>query len=75
MNYLADTVAARTGIPRPEAEQRVTDTFTRAQQGTDTARRAAAHSLYWLFVALLLGAFASSVAATFGGKQRDHAHI
>ena len=75
MNYLADTVAARTGIPRPEAEQRVTDTFTRAQQGTDTARRAAAHSLYWLFVALLLGAFASSLAATFGGKQRDHAHI
>ncbi len=75
MNHLADTVAARTGIPRPEAEQRVTDTFTRAQQGTDTARRAAAHSLYWLFVALLLGAFASSLAATFGGKQRDHAHI
>ncbi len=75
MNYLADTVGARTGIPRPEAEQRVTDTFTRAQQATDTARRAVAHSLYWLFVALLLGAFASSVAATFGGKQRDHAHI
>jgi hypothetical protein len=75
MNYLADTVAARTAIPRPEAEQRVTDTFTRAQQAADTARKAVAHSLYWLFVALLLGAFAASLAATFGGKQRDHAHI
>lgn len=73
--YVADTVAARTGIPRPEAEQRVTDTFTRAQQATDTARKAVAHSLYWLFVALLLGAFAASLAATFGGKQRDHAHL
>jgi hypothetical protein len=74
-SYVADTVAARTGIPRPEAEQRVTDTFTRAQQATDTARKAVAHSLYWLFVALLLGAFAASLASTFGGKQRDHAHV
>jgi hypothetical protein len=74
-SYVADTVAARTGIPRPEAEQRVTDTFANAQHATDTARKAIAHSLYWLFVALLLGAFAASLASTFGGKQRDHAHI
>jgi hypothetical protein len=74
-SYVADTVAARTGIPRPEAEQRVTDTFASAQQATDTARKAVAHSLYWLFVALLLGAFAASLASTFGGKQRDHAHV
>jgi hypothetical protein len=74
-SYLADTVAARTGIPRPEAEQRVADTFTLAQHATDTARKAVAHSLYWLFVALLLGAFAASLASTFGGKQRDHAHL
>ena len=74
-SYIADTVAARTGIPRPQAEQRVTDTFTRALQATDTARKAVAHSLYWLFVALLLGAFACSLAATFGGPQRDQAHI
>jgi hypothetical protein len=75
LSYVADTVAARTGIPRPEAEQRVADTFTRAQHATDTARKAVAHSLYWLFVALLLGAFAASLASTFGGKQRDHAHV
>jgi len=74
-SYVADTVAARTGILRPQAEQRVTDTFTRAQHATDSARKAAAHSLYWLFVALRLGAFACSLAATFGGTQRDHAHI
>jgi hypothetical protein len=69
-NYVADTVAARSGIARSEAEKRVTDTFTRDQQATDTARNAVAHSLYWLLVALLLGAFAASLAATFGGKQR-----
>lgn len=74
-NYLADVVAARTGITRPEAEKRVTDTFTRTQQAADTARKAVAHSLYWLFVALLLGAFSASFAATFGGRQRDHAHL
>src|ERR1019366_2529789 len=41
----------------------------------DAVRKAAAHALYWLFVALLLGAFSASVAATLGGKQRDLAHI
>ena len=28
-------------------------------------------SLLWLFVALLVGAFVASLAATFGGSQRD----
>jgi hypothetical protein len=30
-----------------------------------------AHSLYWLVVALLIGAFSGSFAATIGGRQRD----
>jgi hypothetical protein len=74
-NYLADAVAARTGVARPEAEKRVTDAFSRDQQAVDAARKALAHSLYWLFVALLLGAFSASLAATFGGRQRDRAHM
>jgi hypothetical protein len=74
-NYVAETVAAKTGLSRPEAEKRVTDVFGRDQQATDMARKTVAHSLYWLFVALLLGAFSASVAATFGGKQRDHQHV
>lgn len=71
-NYLADLVAARTGLNHAEAEQRVAGVFERDQQATDQARKAVAHSLYWLFVALLLGAFSASFAATLGGRRRDH---
>ena len=30
-----------------------------------------AHSMYWTLLALLVGAFCASVAATVGGNQRD----
>jgi hypothetical protein len=70
-NYVADQVAAATGINRADAEQRVTDTFQRDQQAADAARKAVAHSLYWLFVASLIGAFCASYAALLGGRQRD----
>jgi len=73
--YLAGSVATRTGLSTVDADKRVSDVFAQAQQTIDTVRKAAAHALYWLFVALLLGAFSASVAATLGGKQRDLAHI
>jgi hypothetical protein len=69
--YLAQVVAARTGVSQSDAEKRVDDTFTRAQQTADGARKAVAHSMYWTFLALLIGAFCASVAATIGGKERD----
>jgi hypothetical protein len=62
-------------MTRPEAEKRVTEVFESDRQAADAGRRAVAHSLYWLFVALLLGAFAASLWATLGGKQRDRAHV
>lgn len=68
-------VAARTGISEPEAEKKVDDTFAQAMQAADTARRAVAHSMYWTFLALLIGAFCASFAATIGGKQRDRVVI
>jgi len=71
-NYLADLVVRRTGLNHSEAEQRVSGIFERDQQAADQARKAVAHSLYWLFVALLLGAFSASFAATMGGRRRDH---
>jgi hypothetical protein len=74
-NYVVDTVAAKTGLSRPDAEQRVTEVFERDRQAADKARKAVAHSLYWLFVALLLGAFFASFAATLGGRQRDHLRV
>ena len=70
--YLARLVAARTGLTHTDAEQRVSDVLTQARQAADTVRKAVAHSLYWTFLALLIGAFCASFAATIGGKQRDH---
>jgi hypothetical protein len=69
--YLAELVAANTGITQSDAEKRVSEAFAEARQTADTARRAVAHSSYWLFLALLLGAFCASYAATIGGRQRD----
>jgi hypothetical protein len=69
--YLTELVAARTGLTQAEAERRVTDVFAKARQEVDKARKATAHSLYWMFVALLIGAFCASFAATVGGRQRD----
>ncbi len=69
--YLAQLVSARTGLSETDAQSRVSAIFDQARQSADTARKAAAHSLYWTFLALLIGAFCASFAATIGGKQRD----
>src|SRR6202162_2773787 len=69
--YLASLVAASTGITKTDAEKRVCEVCEEARQAADTARRAVAHSSYWIFLALLLGAFCASYAATIGGRQRD----
>ena len=37
----------------------------------DKARKASAYAALWIFVSLLAGAFVASLAATFGGRQRD----
>jgi len=71
-SYLARLVAARTGLSQPNAEKRVSDVIAEARQAEDTARKATAHFLLWLFLSLLMGAFSASFAATVGGRQRDH---
>jgi hypothetical protein len=70
--YLAELVAAKTGLSQTDAEKRVSDVFAEAQQAADTTRKAVAHLLLWVFLALLMGAFCASYAATIGGRQRDH---
>lgn len=69
--YLSQLVSATTGLNQTEAQRRVSASFEDARLAADNVRRAAAHSLYWTFLALLIGAFCASYAATFGGKQRD----
>jgi uncharacterized membrane protein len=71
-HYLARLIAAKTGISRPEADKRVSDVLAQARQTEDTARKVTAHLLLWSFLALLMGAFSASYAATIGGRQRDH---
>jgi hypothetical protein len=70
--YLAQLVSEQTGLTQPDAAKRVSDVFGAAQQATDAARKALAHASIWIFLALLIGAFCASLAATFGGRQRDH---
>jgi hypothetical protein len=69
--YLARVVAAKTGAGEADAERRVDDAYVQARQAADGARKALAHSMYWTFLALLVGAFCASLAATIGGKERD----
>jgi hypothetical protein len=70
--YLSSLVASRAGISETEAARRVDETIAAARQAADTARKAVAHSLYWLVVALLVGAFAASLTAIAGGRRRDY---
>ena len=82
--YLAGMVAKRTGMSQPDAERRVDDVYARLSKATadakaaaktyaDQARKAAAASALWMFVALLIGAFVASICATLGGRRRDSA--
>ncbi|MBI3726894.1 MAG: hypothetical protein HY254_01015 [Burkholderiales bacterium] len=85
-DYLAKLVARRTDMTQVDATKRVdavfdqlnksvTDAKNTAKVAADQARKAAANSALWMFVALLLGAFVASLTATLGGRQRDEAHV
>jgi hypothetical protein len=73
--YLAKLVAAQTGLSQTDAENRVSEVFAQLQQETDATRSAIARSFLWLFIALLIGAFCASFAATIGGRQRDRVQL
>jgi hypothetical protein len=70
--YLGLLVSAKTQLNQSDAEARVSRDFNLAQDNAEAARKMVAHSLLWAFVALLIGAFCASFAATIGGRQRDH---
>jgi hypothetical protein len=69
--YMAQVVAARTGLNQADAEKRVTDVTIQAKTALDNARGAAAHLSLWLTASLLIGAFSASLAATEGGQLCD----
>jgi hypothetical protein len=69
--YVAQVVAARTGLSQADAEKRVNDVITEAKTAADNARKGAAKLSLWLTAAMLFGAFAASLAAVEGGSLRD----
>jgi len=69
--YLAQLVAARTGLPVAEAEKRVTDTINAAKADADKTRKAVASLSIWLTISMFVGAFVASLAAIEGGQLRD----
>lgn len=76
--YLAQLVAAKTGVSQADAEKRVGDTITgiketetKALQTADAARKASATFSIFTALALMIGAFVASAAAAYGGKTRD----
>lgn len=82
IRYVGQLVAQRTGVSQQDAEKRVTEVYARVQtklndaevaakDTADKARKASAYAALWIFVSLLSGAFVASLAATFGGRQRD----
>ena len=78
--YLAQLVAARTGISQADAEKRVDDVVAkaktvedRAKQAADAARKAALSFAFFTFFSMLIGAFIACAAAALGGRERDEA--
>jgi hypothetical protein len=76
--YLAQLVAARTGISQDDASKRL-DTLIaqeqaaqqKAKAAADQARKAAASLSFYTFFSMLIGAFIASAAAALGGRSRD----
>jgi hypothetical protein len=76
--YLAQRVAAETGMSRQEAEARVdsvlqglSDAKSEAQAAAEEAREGAIALAVVAFISLLVGAFIGMVASALGGRQRD----
>jgi hypothetical protein len=76
--YLAQLVAAKTGISQADAQKRVDDTIAgakdaeiKARQAADSARKATATFAIFTALSLLIGAFVAMAAAAYGGSLRD----
>jgi hypothetical protein len=76
--YLAELVAARTGISSEDAQRRVDAAFAqakaadvKARQAADAARKAAAETSIFTALSMLVGAFIACIAAALGGQRRD----
>jgi hypothetical protein len=69
--YLAQLIAARSGVSAEEAQQRVDAVMTQAREAADAARKASAMASLYVALSMLIGAFVAGVAAAMGGRVRD----
>jgi hypothetical protein len=69
--YLARLVAATTGAAQPDADRRVNEVVTSANENIRRARRSAIVLAFMTAAAALLGAVAAWYAAIEGGRHRD----
>jgi hypothetical protein len=80
--YVAQVVAARTGLSQADAEKRVSDIVEQAKNAknkvidaaktaAEAARKTGVYVALWAFISLLIGAFSASYMATVGGRVRD----
>jgi hypothetical protein len=76
--YLAQMVAARTGLSQADAEKRVDAVIaqekaaaTKAKQAADDARKAAAKFAIFTALSMVIGAFIACASAAYGGSVRD----
>jgi len=77
-SYLAQLIAARTGIAQPEADRRIDGVVAqlnaaeaKTRQAAEAARKAAATASLLTALSLLIGAFIACAAAALGGQERD----
>jgi hypothetical protein len=76
--YLAELVAARTGISQEDAQRRVDTAIAqakaadvKARQTADAARKATSEASIFTALSMLVGAFIACIAAALGGQRRD----
>jgi hypothetical protein len=76
--YLANLIAAKTGLSQTEAQTRVDEWVstgmeaeTKAKATADAGRKATAQASIYMALSLLVGAFIASISAALGGKLRD----
>lgn len=76
--YLAQLVAARTGLSQDDAQKRVDDVIAKvkddgqkARAAADAARKAGRNLAFFTAFSMLIGAFIAGVTAKIGGHHRD----
>lgn len=73
--YLTQVVADRTGLPREEAERRITQTYEQAKaaalETADTVRKATSFAGFWIVFIMLAAGLTAWWGGTIGGHHRD----